>query len=529
MRDRAAWSRRDFLSKAATGAAGLACGALPAGLLWAREAQRRRMNVLFIAVDDLRPTLGCYGDKLVQSPNLDKLAAEGMAFTRTYCQQAVCSPSRNSLLTGRRPDTIGIYDLATHFRTTLPDVVTLPQHFQSQGYHTEGMGKIYHTGHGNYDDVYSWSIPSWPPGMRGPVPKEKKKPGSSDRDSAFLADFHASAAFEQDGSAPQPPPRAPQSAPKQNGPPTGMPDVADNALFDGKLADHAIERLADLKTKDRPFFMAVGFLKPHLPFIAPKRYWDRYDPARFPLEPVKGLPQDAPRYVGNGSGELRTYAGVPKEGPVSDEQARHLIHGYYACISYVDGQIGRVLDALEREGLRDNTVVIVWGDHGWHLGDHGLWAKHTNFERATHSPMIVSAPQMKAKGQTCDALTEFVDIYPGLCDLAGIPKPGGLEGTSFAPLTDNPKRGWKTAAFSQYPRRIEGQNGMGHSIRTDRYRLTEWTIASTPDYSALELYDYRTDPLERVNLAGKQEYEKTTAEMKARLRAGWKAALPPGK
>ncbi len=470
------------------------------------EAQApKRLNVLMIAVDDLKPTLGCYDNSLAITPSIDRLAARGMVFNRAYCQQAVCSPSRNSLLTGRRPDTIKIYDLATHFRTTLPDVVTLPQHFKQQGYHSEGMGKIYHVGHGNYDDVHSWSIPSWPPNRRGPLPK---KPAVS----------------ECQARQPKPQPRRPTR--EERGPAYAAPDVPDNGLFDGKLADHAVERLRMLKGQEKPFFMAVGFQKPHLPFIAPKRYWDLYDPAKIRLSSTREIPAEAPGFAGNGSGELRTYDGTPLKGPVPDEMARTLIHGYYACVSYMDAQVGRILEELDRLGLRETTVVALWGDHGWHLGDHGLWAKHTNFEQATRAPLIVSAPGMRAAGKKTDALVEFVDLYPSLCELAGVPASDGLEGTSFKPLLDRPQQRWKTAAFSQYPRGIPMQgSGMGHSIRTDRYRLTEWTVPGK-GFSAVELYDYQADPEETANLAGRAEHAALVAELKRKLRQPWQTFLP---
>jgi len=474
----------------------------------ARAESRRPLNVLMIAVDDLKPALGCYGDPLAQSPHIDRLAARGLVFNRAYCQQAVCSPSRNSLLTGRRPDTIKIYDLPTHFRTTLPDVVTLPQQFMQHGYHTEGMGKIYHTGRGNYDDVYSWSIPSWPERMRGPIPRERGQAGGA-----------------PPVASPAPaPPRQPTR--RERGPAYAAPDVADDDLFDGKLANHAIERLRALKGEGKPFFMAVGFHKPHLPFVAPKRYWDRHDPTKFSLPQVKTLPEGAPAYVGNGMGELRQYAGTPLRGPVPDEMARSLIHGYYASVSYMDAQLGKVLGELDRLGLRESTIVVLWGDHGWHLGDHGLWTKHTPFEQATRAPLILSVPGMKSAGRRTDALVEFVDLYPTLCELAGVPSGSGLEGTSLAPLLSQPGRAWKRAAFSQWPKNLPGQGpGMGHSIRTERYRLTEWT-APGKDYRQVELYDYEKDPLETVNLAGRPEHADRVEQLTKQLHAGWQAALP---
>ena len=507
-----------------------------------QTAAKKKRNVLFIAVDDLKPLLGCYGNKMVKSPNIDGLAACGMVFSRAYCQQAVCAPSRNSLLTGKRPDTIGIYDLQTHFRTKLPDVVTLPQYFKQSGWHTESLGKIFHTAHGNYDDARSWSVPSQ---ETGPVPdnqkdrpdayKEFSDAGTRDNDDYFEAREFASTCGLPEPQQDEPTAAKPGQPPTyKNGPPTGMPNVADSDLFDGKLADLAIKRLEDFQAKNklpgetRPFFLAVGFHKPHLPFIAPKKYWDMYQRDQFTPEPSRDLPQGAPQYAGHGTGEATLFQGVPKQGPVSNDLARELIHGYHACVSYVDAQVGRILAELDKQGLRDNTIVILWGDHGWHLGDHGQWAKQTNFENAAHAPLIISVPRMKNAGQKCDALVEFVDIYPSLVEVAGLKTPSGLEGTSFAPLLADPRRPWKTAAFHVWPRRIKNVIvGEGRAMRTDRYRLCEWTLDDKTGKPAMELYDFVADPGETVNLASKPENAELVAQLAKKLHAGWRAALPP--
>jgi iduronate 2-sulfatase len=471
----------------------------------ARSAPRGAPNVLFIAVDDLRPALGCYGDRFAISPHIDSLASRGTVFTHAYCQQAVCSPSRNGVLTGRRPDTIGIYDLSTNFRTTLPDVVTLPQHFKQNGYHAEGMGKIFHVGHGNRDDPASWSVPSWNPAPGG---RPRRQPADNPKWGTGPRDERA-------------------AAKRRKGRPYGSRDVADHALPDGKIADHAIERLQLLKTEGKPFFLAVGFHKPHLPFVAPKKYWDLYDPATLPVGAPADLPEGAPRYAGSNSGELRQYLGVPDKGPIPPDLARSLVHGYYACVSYTDAQVGRVLDELDRLDLRDDTIVVLWGDHGYQLGDHGLFCKHANFEKAVRSTLIVSAPAQSNPASHCDGLVEFVDIYPTLCDLAGLTIPAGLEGTSFTPLLRDPATPWKSAAFSQWPKAIPGVGeGMGYSLRTARYRLTEWTVPDT-QYSALELYDYETDPEEMVNLADDPAHRQVVRDLLRLRRNGWHAALPP--
>lgn len=435
-----------------------------------------RLNVLFVAVDDLKPALGCLGDPLAKTPNIDALAARGSLFSRAYCQQAVCSPSRSSLLTGRRPDTTKVYDLETHFRTALPDVVTLPQHFKSKGWHAQAIGKIYH---GGFDDPPSWSAPS-----SGP-----KKPGYGPEGRALMKKLGKDA----------------------RGLPAEAPDVEDAELADGSIADQAIEALRGLK--DKPFFLAVGFLKPHLPFVAPKKYWDFWKPEDFPL-PSGALPAGAPAWAPQFGGELRRYHEVPKSGPLPDELRRKLIHGYYAATAYMDAQLGRLLKELDALGLREKTVVVLWGDHGWHLGDHGMWCKHTNYEQATRSALVVAAPGRKA-GQVCGRLVELVDVYPTLAELCGLPLPEGLEGTSFVPLLDDGARPWKKAAFSQYPR---GRR-MGYALRSERHRFVSWGAEH-------ELYDLEQDPGETVNLASKPEHAELVASLLARLKAGWTEAKP---
>ena len=461
----------------------------------------KRPNVLFFAFDDLKPELNCYGEHQIISPNLDKLATTGMKFTQTYCQQAVCSPSRTSLLTGLRPDSTQVYNLTTHFRENVPDVVTLPQHFAQNGYVTMGMGKIYH---GGLNDKLSWTA------------EAPKVHGGSYVSKEVVADQKARRAEGHKKGL-----RGTRLYNYSAGPPVENADVPDNAYYDGGLADAAKTALNSLAEQDKPFFLAVGFHKPHLPFTSPKRYWDLYDPDSITLASNPEAPEGAPAIAMHTFGELRAYQGIPKEGPLSDEQARKLIHGYYACVSFVDAQIGKVLDELQRLGLSDNTLVIVWGDHGWHLGDHGLWCKHTNFESATRVPMLVRVPGARTAGQQCAALTEFVDIYPSLCELAGLPIPAHVEGTSFAPLIDQPKLPWKRASFSQYPRGMI----MGYSMRTNRYRYTEW-IRPGGEIDAVELYDHRNDPQENHNLAVVAPPKELLEQFGKQLHEGWRAAKP---
>jgi len=477
------YTRRWYLRQSMMAFAGAA--------LRSARAAGARPNVLFLAVDDLRPELGCYGREYIQTPHINRLAGRGMTFRRAYCQQAVCSPSRSSLLTGTRPDTTKVWDLVTHFRDALPGVVTLPQHFKQHGYFAQGIGKIYHPG---FDDPASWSVP-W---------RTEKAPE--------YALFKAADVKDED------------SAKKKQGPAFESADVPDTFFKDGKIAELAVKTLREIAKKSEPFFFAVGFAKPHLPFVSPKKYWELYDPSKIQLAPNPFHPKGAPPYALTNSNELRNYTNIPAEGPIPDNLARQLKHGYYAAVSYMDAQVGKVLGELERLGLAKNTIVVLWGDHGWKLGEHGEWAKHTNVENDTNAPLILSAPLMKNAGGHTDALVEFVDIYPTLAELAGLPLPGHLEGTSFVPALEDQSRKWKSAAFSQYPR---GQQRMGYSMRTERYRLTVWV--GRQDHSridAIELYDHESDPQENTNIAALPENVELVKRLMAQWSAGWKGAKP---
>ena len=490
---------KKLLARSLVSAAALAIGT--AATLAAAPAARP--NVLFIAVDDLRPELGCFGNPIIKTPQLDRLAARGIVFQHAYCQQAVCSPSRSSLMTGRRPDATRVWDLETHFRVALPDAITLPQHFKAQGYHCAAVGKIYHHG---FEDGRSWNEPHWYPGGQtidtdpvdwtkrtvirvGPgVQEYVKRPLPADND--------------------QPNRGKPVQAAK--GDAFEVSPKSDDELPDGYTAAEAVLRLHALKTKGQPFFLAVGFLKPHLPFVAPKKYWDLYDPDRIPLPAIDHLPEGAPAFVGHDNGELHAYANVPLGNPLPADLAKRLRHGYYACVSYTDAQVGRLLDALDREGLADNTVIVLWGDHGWQLGDHGLWHKHTNFELATRAPLLISVPGQQTAGQKCDAPVEFVDVYPTLADVCGLSIPSGLDGVSLKPWLENPDAAMQKVAISQYPRGGAPTGNrplMGYSVRDARWRLTMWRDRSRAEIVATELYDERDDPAESVNLAGRSEHQ----------------------
>lgn len=464
------------------------------GFLPALALGTERPNVLFIAVDDLRPELGCYGKAYIHSPNIDRLAASGVRFEHAYCQQAVCGATRNSLLTGLRPDTTGIHGNTKSFREVFPDLVALPQHFMQNGFASVGMGKIYHQ-----NDPLSWSEPL-------PSPKYM----------VWLRPENIAAAKRRGAEARKQGLTGRQLTRVARGPATEMADVADDAYPEGELTERALKKLTELK--DKPFFLAVGYVRPHLPFNCPKKYWDLYDRDEIEIPQPQAPPKGAPKIALTSWGEMRSYAGIPRRGPVSDEQALELIHGYRACVSYVDAQVGRLLDELDRLELADKTIVIIWGDHGWKLGDWGMWCKHTNFELDTHVPMIVRAPGAAGNGKSCPALVEYVDIYPSLCDLAGLPLPEHLEGKSFAPLLEDPGLSWKSAALSQYPR---GKN-MGYSMRTERYRFTLWVDQATRERTeAIELYDFEKDARGAVNVAADPKYREIVEQLTAKLRSIW--------
>ena len=445
-------TRRGFISTGLkAGAAAFTTGLLPN--LNAHAEQR--YNVLFITVDDLRPLLGCYGHSEMHTPNIDALARRGTLFHRAYCQFPVCNPSRVSMLTGLRPETTGFVDNRQIFREVLPDVITLPQHFKAHGYHTRAVGKVTH---GPSAYRYSWSIPDWAPRYRAP-----------------------------------------------NGKPLWQAlDVDDDELRDGQVAKHATEVLSEIQ--DVPFFLAVGFYKPHLPYHAPRKYFDLYDTQTFEARPNIRLPD---------AHEMHVYSGTPEAGErFSEAQTLALMRGYAAATSYVDAQIGRVFRQLDALGLTENTIIVFCGDHGFHLGEHGWWGKHTLFDVALRSPLIVSVPG-HAQDTKTDALVELVDIFPTLCDACELPLRPELEGISMMPVIENPMRPWKTAAFSQY-----GKHRF--SIRTEHYRYTEWENGRT------ELYNYETDFDGTANIAHLPENATFVAHLSERLRAGWQDALPVG-
>lgn len=462
------------------------------------------LNVLFIAVDDLRPEIGCYGATHMKSPNIDKLASNGLLFERAYCQVAVCNPSRNSILSGCRPDTTGVFDNQHFLRPNMPDVLTLPQHFKKNGYTAISLGKIFHHSEKEPgDDPQSWSEPAWYHG-------EPYRHWFAKESLDYVKELKALPKDKQ--------PKQLRAAPFEaaNEPDASYPDA--------QTAAKAIETLQRLKAQGKPFFLGVGFVKPHLPFTCPQKYWDMYPADTIKLASNAYKPKAAPEPAFHNNYELRSYGTVPPKGEVADAIALNLIRGYRACVSFMDAQLGRVLDELDRLGLRENTIVVFWGDHGYHLGENGVWTKMTNFELGTHAPLIVSVPGQKTAGQRSKVLVEHVDMYPTLAQLCGLPQPKHLEGTSFVPLIEKPDQPWKKAAFSQYLRPGKPPI-MGRSIRTDRWRYTEWRDPKE-NLVGTELYDETNDPQENTNVAGEPAHAETAKQLAEQLKAGWKAAQP---
>lgn len=482
----------------------------------------RRPNVLFIAVDDLRPEFGAYGATHVHSPRMDELGRSGVVFTKAYCQMAVCNPSRASLLTGLRPDTLRVWDLKTPFRETMPEAITLPQRFREHGYHTAEIGKIFHN---SFPDPRSWAegdlhIDGFPFDPDAVYRSEAEVAAIEQRKRQITAEGRAARFLDRYG----------QWYLKHSA--SEAPDVPDEAYYDGAQTRVAVEKLREFAGRREPFFFGVGYYRPHLPFNAPKRYWDLYDRERLPLAVNPFQPKDAPLMAGNMNRELRGYQdflGAPKphEGSLSEAEARRLRHGYYASVSYVDAQIGKLLDAVDRNGLRENTIVVLWGDHGWKLGEHNGWGKMTNYEVDARVPLIVRAPGVRSG--VCGRIVEFVDLYPTLCELAGVPAVEGLEGQSFVPLLKDRNRKWKSAAFHQFLREgiwvaPDGVEYMGYAIRTERHRYVEWVRWKDKQLSGRELYDLQADPHENVNRAGEAQWQGLVKQLSTRLHAGWRGA-----
>ena len=435
----------------------------------------KQFNVLFIAADDLRMNLGCYGDAVAVTPHLDRLAAQGMVFERAYCQFPSCNASRASIMTGMHPDSISVWRLNDHFRETAPDVITLPQHFKANGYHTESIGKVLHNYNKIRDNELSWSVPA-----------------RMDQENHFT-DY----AFEENS-----------RKGNTKGLVAEMANVPDEAYDDGRITEDAVETIQRLAEQDQPFFLAVGFLKPHSPYNAPTAYWNLYDREDMkPLGPVD-RPENQPDYNWFYYRELRNFPEIPNEGPISDEQAQRLRHGYYAATSYVDSNVGQLLKALEESGQAENTIVVFWSDHGYHLGENDHWTKVMARELDAQVPLLLYVPG-KAPGRT-SAIVEYTDLYPTLVELCKLPTVDELDGISFAPVLDSPERDAREAALTQVSRpwptnRLIEQ--MAYSIRTKDFRYTRWVDFESREVLAEELYDHRIDTFERNNLAPLSEFQ----------------------
>ncbi|MBI5693587.1 MAG: sulfatase [Verrucomicrobia bacterium] len=456
----------------------LAAGAAAPALF---AAAAPRPNVLFIMADDYRPELASYGSAAI-TPNLDRLAKRSVQFERAYCQQAVCNPSRSSLLTGLRPDTLGLWNNGTHFRELKPDVVTLPLHFKQQGYTTRCVGKIFHNWHTKEKgDARSWSAPEFlhyathgddGAKVTGELPKNHASGGTRKYTNVAMCESR---------------------------------DVPDEAYYDGRVAAEAVRVLGEVK--GQPFFLAVGFWKPHAPYNAPKKYWDLYDREKLPpLDPQR--PSDAPEIAFHDSREILGAPGPQRVEP-TPEQVLEMRHGYFANIAYLDAQLGKVLDALERSGVADRTIIVFVGDHGYHIGEHGLWGKTSNFEYDARVPLFFSLPGSPHAGKSTESFAELVDLFPTLAELCGLPRPAGLEGLSLAPVLQNPETIVKEAAFTQHPRPAyydrepdKQPKVMGYSVRTATVRYTEWRDWKTGATVAKELYEGHDEPAETRNVAG---------------------------
>lgn len=509
-----------------------------------------RPNILFISIDDLRPELGSYGSEIAISPNIDNLASQGLQFNNAYCQQSICGPSRASVLTGIRPETSGVFHNYIKFREATPDVITLPQYFKQNGYETVYTGKIFH--HGDKDDELSWSrLPAFDSLDHLPKPVGfALKENIEARKKVRLEMFAKYGDVARFGLA--------------SGVAYESADVSDNTYLDGYNTTLAIATMKEMAKNDKPFFIGLGFNKPHLNWVAPKRYWDLYDRKKIKISMQTEAPVNAAAMGLHPSFELRARSNIPKKREINDELSITLKHAYLACVSYIDAQIGKMISALEKEGLRENTIIIVWSDHGFHLGEMGIWGKATNYEIATRVPLIIWTPNMpkSSKGKTTNALVELVDIYPTLADLSGFEIPKHTEGKSFKPLIENPDLVWKNAAFSQFPtpalrewgaypirpamretyfgsllteveERIKKQHGdkwnrvlfenniMGYTMRTEQFRLIVWKDRTQPKEEPLfiELYDHKTDPYETINIA--YDDSKIVDDLLNQFNKGW--------
>ncbi len=451
-----------------------------------KPEKEQKMNILFIGVDDLRPELGCYGENEIKSPNIDELASQGVVFTNAYCNSPVSGASRTSLLTGVRPKHDTIFEWNARADEDIPDLATLPEYLKQNGYYTISNGKIFH----DLDDSpESWSEDAWQTDMAFPgYALEKNK---------TLTEIE-----------------------KQRGPATECANVHDTVYADGKIAQKTINDLIRLKKSKKPFFLAAGFMKPHLPFNCPKKYWNLYNPDSITPATNQFKPENAPEQAIHNFGELRSYSDIPKKGPLTSAQKKHLKHGYYACVSYIDAQIGKVLTALDSLGMADNTIIVLWGDHGWLLAEHTLWCKQCNFNDALHAPLIIKAPNYKPAHT--NALTEFVDLYPTIVDFCKLNAPSHIDGESLLPVLKNPDSKGKNEIYARFYHQI--------SVKSGDYLYTEWYVPGyLSDYAHMKdsvyaymLYNHKTDPDENIDISKNEKNRKIVKRLSNKLNSFYK-------
>ncbi|MFD1771678.1 sulfatase [Sphingobacterium suaedae] len=440
-----------------------------------------KQNILLILVDDLRPSIRAFGDQFAVTPNIDQLAQTAHVFERAYANQAVCVASRYNLLLGARSTSTGLYDFGRAFRDYYPEAVTLPEYFKQKGYYTGAIGKVFHVGHNTYNDTASWTVPHEYDLV---VEYADKTQLGTTREEALFANIPWSDANKL-----------------KKGAAWECLDVPDEVYADGRVAQKTVLRLDELKKRNQPFFLAVGFARPHLPFSVPKKYWDMYDPAQIPMPEVTENPKGSPPFANKRDGEIAQYRGIPgaaESDPFPDSITRKLIHGYYAGVSYVDVQIGKILQKLEETGLDKNTIVVLWGDHGYLLGEMGMWTKHVNHELANRIPLIMHVPGSHRPLRSKE-LIETVDIFPTLVDLCGFtlrPLQQPLDGMSFSSYIKGARKAPRKFVYHCYPR--DGRLGL--AIRDDRYRLVAWQTLSGKGPVKYELYDYQNDNVERENI-----------------------------
>jgi len=486
---------------------------------------KKMPNVLFIAVDDLRPELGIYGNKIIHSPNIDQLGRDGVIFEQAYVQQALCAPSRASVMTGLRPQTTKVQTLWDKLRDSIPDAVTMPQYFAQKGYTTTAIGKMYH----NTDpDPASWS-----------EPKLYLEQFPFNPECIYASQENLDIQKEKLSRPPKAGNKYERNKPDRFGHYyvranfTEMADVPDETFYDGAQTLVAIDKLEQLAKADKPFFFGLGFYRPHSPYISPKKYWDLYDRESIPMAENPFIPEGAPDFAVNTNIELKAHADftnapTPLEGSISEADARRVKHGYYAAVSYTDAQVGKVIKKLKDLGLYDETIIVLWSDHGYKLGEHNGWSKFTNYNIDTHAPLIIKSNRTKDNKHRVAQMVEMIDIYPTLCEMMGLEIPTKMEGMSLLPHISKSTTVGKEAIFSSYRKEHHwsvprGNEQLGNSILTKGYHYVKWQSWKDKSFTAEELYDLKKDPLENKNVAALPEYEAIVKQMKAQLEAGWQA------